>query len=36
LEESRRKHEVELEQMKLQIENYKEAFSHKSAESLEF
>ncbi len=36
LEETLAKHKVEIEQMNLKLENYRTAFSKKSAESLEF
>ena len=36
LEETVARHKIELEQMNLQLENYKTAFTKKAAESLEF
>jgi len=36
LEETVARHKIELEQMNLQLDNYKTAFTKKSAESLEF
>lgn len=36
LEDTVARHKIELEQMNFQIENYKTAFTKKSAESLEF